>query len=154
MYGCVCCSEDIIVCMLAQLFLIWLPICDLLLGGSAECPSVLQPMQTAPLAAPAIAAAPSRPEETHAALGGATFDPGQAQTRSAASLLYTHALESIFAFASLRELAAVLRVCRSWRAAVLSMRPIEARLPRKSMVYSHREQIPFCLLYTSPSPRD
>ncbi len=37
--------------------------------------------------------------------------------------LYRHAVESIFAFASLADLAALLSVCKDWRAAVASMAP-------------------------------
>jgi hypothetical protein len=39
----------------------------------------------------------------------------------AADVLYTHALESIFAFATLAELAVLMCVSKKWRAAVLSM---------------------------------
>jgi len=41
-------------------------------------------------------------------------------------MLYLHALESMFAFCSLPELAALMCVNRSWQASVLHMRPIAA----------------------------
>ncbi len=47
---------------------------------------------------------------------------------SPVSMLYSHALESIFAFCVLTELAALLAVSRDWRSSVLKMRPIEGRL--------------------------
>ncbi len=40
-------------------------------------------------------------------------------------MLYSHALESIFGCCSLKELAALMAVCRSWQSSVLRMRPIE-----------------------------
>ena len=49
-------------------------------------------------------------------------------------MLYAHALESIFVFASLVELARLLCVSRSWQAAVSSMQPIGAPLPRNPCV--------------------
>ncbi len=42
-------------------------------------------------------------------------------------MLYSHALESIFGCCSLKELAALMAVCRSWQSSVLRMRPIEGR---------------------------
>jgi len=47
----------------------------------------------------------------------------------AAGMLYTHALESIFGFASLKDLTALLAVCQRWKSAGLSMAPICARPP-------------------------
>jgi hypothetical protein len=43
-------------------------------------------------------------------------------------MLYSHVLESIFAFCNLKDMAAVSRVMRSWCAAVLKMRPISSRV--------------------------
>ncbi len=45
-----------------------------------------------------------------------------AKVPSPAGMLYAHALESIFAFATLQELSRLLAVCRGWQAAVLSLR--------------------------------
>ena len=46
-----------------------------------------------------------------------------------AARLYKHALESIFAFLSLKELSAVLAVSHSWSSAVDSMRSLGAVWP-------------------------
>jgi len=43
-------------------------------------------------------------------------------------LLHRHALESVFAFCSLSELAAIIAVAREWQAAVLRMAPLGLRL--------------------------
>src|SRR4051812_47183997 len=47
-------------------------------------------------------------------------------TPSSSSMLYAHALESIFAFLSLQELAGILQVCKQWSRAVATMRPLLA----------------------------
>jgi hypothetical protein len=44
--------------------------------------------------------------------------------------LYRHALESVFAFCSLEELAMLLRVSKEWAAAVNSMHSLDASFPR------------------------
>ncbi len=62
-----------------------------------------------------------------AAAHSATAAAAAASTSSPASMLYSHALESIFAFCSLKELAALMSVSRSWQWSVLRMRPIEGR---------------------------
>ncbi len=53
-------------------------------------------------------------------------------------MLYPHALESIFAFASLKDLSALMSVSRSWQAAVLSMSPccLQTRTPPRKEVDS------------------
>jgi hypothetical protein len=48
---------------------------------------------------------------------------------STAGRLYRHALESVFAFCSLKELVPFLRVSKEWAAAVGSMRPLAVDLP-------------------------
>ena len=58
------------------------------------------------------------------------------------SRLYRHALESIFAFCSLKDLGSIMAVSRDWQAAVQSMAPIgsafiSARLAFKSFVAQH-----------------
>src|SRR4051794_18779119 len=40
-----------------------------------------------------------------------------------ATVLYSHALQSIFAFATLKELVALMSVSKEWHSAVLCMRP-------------------------------
>jgi hypothetical protein len=52
---------------------------------------------------------------------------------SPASRLYSHALESIFAFFTLRELAAIVCVCRDWQVSVFRMRPINCRIKTRDM---------------------
>ncbi len=66
-------------------------------------------------------------------------------------MLYAHALESIFAFATLRELAALMSICRKWQAAVLSMQPAALSLISSDFCYRyHRREIdtmtPLCAL--------
>jgi hypothetical protein len=56
--------------------------------------------------------------------GDADASPPSAAVR----LLYRHALESIFAFCGLTELATVLRVSKDWAAAVHSMRPLDGQV--------------------------
>ena len=63
--------------------------------------------------------------------------PVESDGQSPAVRLYRHALESIFGFLSLRELAIVLAVSHSWAAAVASMRSIGAVIlqqPAKSVL--------------------
>jgi hypothetical protein len=48
--------------------------------------------------------------------------------------LYRHALESVFAFCELKELAALLRVSKEWAAAVLSMRSLKALVVSKALL--------------------
>jgi hypothetical protein len=55
-------------------------------------------------------------------------DAGASPPFAAVRLLYRHALESIFAFSSLTELAAVFRVSKGWSAAVHSMRPLDGQV--------------------------
>jgi hypothetical protein len=43
-------------------------------------------------------------------------------------MLYTHALESMFAFVNLKELSNLMTVCRNWYSAVLTMRPLKFSL--------------------------
>ncbi len=38
--------------------------------------------------------------------------------------LYAHALESVFAFATLRDLSALMAVCSSWQTSVMQMRSV------------------------------
>ncbi len=49
-------------------------------------------------------------------------------SHSPVTMLYPHALESIFAFASVKELAALMAVSRSWQSGVMSMRPLALRI--------------------------
>jgi hypothetical protein len=51
------------------------------------------------------------------------------ESTPSAPRLHSHALESVFAFCSLKELVPLLRVSKDWAAAVQSMRPLQARLP-------------------------
>jgi len=44
--------------------------------------------------------------------------------------LHRHALESVFAFCRLADLPRVMQVCQDWRAAVQTMRPLNADMPR------------------------
>lgn len=67
---------------------------------------------------------------THTAAAAAA-PPTAVATVSPAAMLYSHALESIFAFATLSELAALICVTRTWQASVLHMRPIAAAVDRE-----------------------
>ncbi len=49
--------------------------------------------------------------------------PSRHSGHSPVVILYADALESIFAFGSLKELAVLMAVCRDWQAAVLSLKP-------------------------------
>ena len=65
----------------------------------------------------------------------AAADPGQSDSAAhallaPASILHRHALESIFAFLELSELAAALRVSRDWLAAVGLMRRLQLEVRR------------------------
>jgi hypothetical protein len=55
-------------------------------------------------------------------------DAGASPPSAGVRLLYRHALESIFAFCSVTELASVLRVSKDWAAAVQSMRPLDGQV--------------------------
>jgi hypothetical protein len=78
-----------------------------------------------------------------AALEGDAFTPPP----TSADRLHRHALETVFAFCSLRELAAVLEVSKDWTAAVGSMRPLGVDLPSTA---ADAWLLQFCL---SPLPR-
>ena len=53
-------------------------------------------------------------------------DQQHSNTTNTTSILYRHALESIFKFCSLRELHSIISVSRSWLSAVCSMRSVGA----------------------------
>jgi hypothetical protein len=84
---------------------------------------------------------------TLASTNDATFMAAHTRNAEAASSprrlphLYAHALESIFAFLPLADLATVLAVSREWSAAVVSMRRISVTVPASR----------FCSLLVSPS---
>lgn len=54
--------------------------------------------------------------------------PFHAMSSPPITLLHRHALESIFGWSSLSELAKLMRVCVSWQSAVLTMRSLDACL--------------------------
>jgi len=54
-------------------------------------------------------------------VGAAAAAPSAAAASSSVRFLYRHALESIFAFASLPDLVILFQVCRDWQSAVISM---------------------------------
>jgi hypothetical protein len=60
--------------------------------------------------------------------------------------LYRHALESIFSFCSLSDLAPLLGVSKNWSTALNSMRPLDAEID------ANLPDASFELLYTSESP--
>ena len=90
-------------------------------------------------------AADSTRKDVHVALQQA------AHTSSTSSVerLYSHALQSIFAFATVPDLAALMAVNRSWQAAVMHMRPISGSFgPR-----THKILVSLQAMYTSPLRR-
>jgi hypothetical protein len=60
---------------------------------------------------------------------------------SAAAILYTHALECIFAFSELRGLAQLSQVCHRWQTAVLSMAPCSLRIDISKLTYTDAVRI-------------
>jgi hypothetical protein len=94
---------------------------------------------------PQLAAVPQTTPDnnTSAARARGTNDAAIAHPIApAVARLYRHALESIFAFVSLRELASVLRVSKGWATAMRTMRPLDAKIdsmPDKSHL------LPLCM---------